>query len=269
MKRYNEGYNFEISNNGNYKNKRHIPIVIMLRIWLTIPLTIIGIILLLFMLPFSLVFVSLSDYVPSTVRNSDPDTIAVITGSYETNASEGSDDVYKYTFQYKDDDGTVYSGTGYSSGEMKKVGEEIRIKFKRNNPKRYNTEDLRNSTFGGGPGVFVIIFQGISLIILYFGTRKAIRRIILLKTGELANGKLIKEETISVDANNKTVVELTFEFTASDYKAYQVVVRSVGQNLRLNDEGYEKLVYDPGKPENAVLLDQLPNSVKSYFLRTI
>ena len=103
---------------------------------------------------------------------------------------------------------------------------------------------------------------------LFFSTRKAIRHINILRIGNLAEGKFLFKEPTNVQINNQTVYALTFEFTASDNKSYQVIAKTHHFH-RLEDEAFEKLVYDPGNPQNAVLLDELPGGIKNYFLKMV
>jgi len=269
MKEYNTGYNFENSNNGNYKNKRHIPLTIALRIWLLNGLTIFGIIWSLLFLPVSWFLIPFADFFPKSFNDDDPVAIGII---IESNTEPGRvypDDVYKCRYEYKLKDGRTYSRTGYYTGERKEPGEEIKISYKQNNPSRFRAVGFKNSLFGGFRlwnyvWPILLFIQVIGLIMFYHGTKEAIKQIYILKVGLLANGKLI-EELAPVDKN---FAKLTYEFTASDYKTYKVVIGSPFVK-RVTDEGYEMLVYDPEKPEKAVLLDQLPKGIKNLFLRLV
>jgi len=116
--------------------------------------------------------------------------------------------------------------------------------------------------------VFLLFFQGIGTLVLILSIIKTRRRILILKTGAFANGRLLARESTKMKIDKQPVYKLTFEFTASDAKIYKVTVNSF-RDGRLEDEIYEKLIYDQRNPEKAVLLDQLPAGIKDYFLKTI
>jgi len=269
MNGYNNGYNFESSNNLGYKNKRNIPLTIMLRIWLASALTIIGIILSLFMLPFSLTMVPFSDIFSTSFNSNDPVAIGIIIESNETSAEIGSESVYEYKYQYQLPDGRIYARTGYNTGERKNTGEEIGISYKQSNPAKFRAVDLRNSLFEGyTAAIFILLFQAGGLTMLYSGTRKALRRIYILRVGVISNAKLVNRNPPDDLIDERAIYDLTFEFTASDSKIYKVVF-TLSSVKNITDEGYEILVYDPEKPEKAVLLDQLPKGIKNLFLRLV
>ena len=58
--------------------------------------------------------------------------------------------------------------------------------------------------------------------------------------------------------NNRRVYELAFEFTARDGRKYQATARTSDPS-RLEDEREEPLLFDPEKPQDAVLLDEAPS----------
>jgi hypothetical protein len=265
MKTYDGIRDFTKSSYNGYQNKRAIPFILKFKIWSGFTMSKIGIITFLFMVPFTIGFVSFNDLFSPSFNENDPVAFGHITRTFATNASIGEEMVFGYEYQYKISDGKILSGTGYSTGDTKNNGDEISVLYKQNDPERSVAADLRSSLFGGEIGVFVLLFQGIGLLILILSILKAKRRANILKTGAVANGKLLNRELTNVKIDKQTVYKLTFEFAASDSKTYQVTVNSYKDD-RLEDETYEKLVYNPENPRKAVLLDQLPAGIKEYFL---
>jgi hypothetical protein len=266
MKTYDKGAGFEIMKTGNYNNQRFIPLNIRLKIWLGNPLSFIGLFFFLFGLPFSLVFVSFSNLFSASFSQDDPVINGFITEANPTNSYINDVRVYEYKYQFKLRNGNIYNGTGYSTGNSKSKGDEIRIFYKEEDPQKSKADDLRNSEFGTGIGLIVLIFPGIGLIFLFFSIRKALKQLFILKVGNIADGKFLYKEATNVKVNNQTVYALTFEFKAANDQIYQAVARTHHYH-RLEDEEFEKLVYDPENPENAVLLDELPRGIKSFFLK--
>jgi len=268
MKNYDSSSDSRRNMNGSYLNQRLIPFITKVKIWFGFTMSKIGIITFLFMVPFTIGFVSLKAIISPSFNDGDPVAEGRITKTTETNATIGEEMVYAYEYQYKIVDGRTLSGTGYSTGDIKDDGDEITVQYKENDPERSRAADLRNSIFGIEFAVLMLIFQGVGILILILSMLKARRRISILKTGAIANGRLLTRESTNLTIDKQKVYKLTFEFTASDAKSYRVTVNSF-RDQRLEDETYEKLVYDQGNPEKAVLLDQLPAGIKEYLLRMI
>jgi len=265
MENYKGIRDFTISSNDGYRNNRPVPCILKFKIWSGLTMSKIGILTFLFMVPFTIGFVSFNDLFSPSFDANDPVAVGHISRTFETNATIGEEMVYGYEYQYKISDGNILTGTGYCTGDTKNNGDEISVFYKQNDPEKSAAADLRNSLFGVEIGVFLLVLQGTGLFILLLSLRKAGRRIFILKVGAVANGRLLNRETTNVMINKQTVYKLTFEFAASDSKTYQVTVNSYKDD-RLEDETYEKLVYDPAKPQKAILLDQLPTGIKEYFL---
>jgi len=246
-------------------NKRIIPFGIKFRIWFGKIMSKIGLISFLFFVPFTLAFVPFNDLFSASFNQNDPVTAGLIIETIETNATIDEVMVYGYRYQYELPDGSICYGTGYSTGNTKNTGDEVTVQYKQEDPEKSRAADLRNSIFGKEIGIFMLVLQGIGLLILILSILKVRPQIHILKVGALTTGKLLNREATNVKINKETVFELTFEYTASDHKTYKTVVRSFKDDP-LRDDPYEKLVYDPGNPEKAVLLDQFPDGIKDLFL---
>jgi len=268
MKQYQRNYQFQTNINRVYSGNRKIPFGIQLKIWLGNVITIIGLGFLIMGLPFSFVFISFSTLFDHAFKASDPQCKAIISEVIPTNSYINKVRVYEYKYDYQAADGKTYSGLGYSTGKDFDNGAEILIHYLGDKPEVSKANDLRTSEFGGGMTLFVLIFPLIGLIMLFFSTRKTLNQLYILKIGELADGKLLFKTPTNTKINNQTVYALTFEFTASDRQVYQTVAKT-HQYYRLEDEQFEKLVYDPDMPSNAVLLDALPKGLKEFFLNNL
>jgi hypothetical protein len=109
-----------------------------------------------------------------------------------------------------------------------------------------------------GLGVsFVYIFPIVGLALAMFGVRTGIRRRYLLSSGELALGTLKLKEPTNTKINNQTVYKYTFAFEVPGGGTYEATAKTHLQR-KLEDEDFERLVYDPRDPSEATLLDELP-----------
>ncbi len=262
IKRHRTEFKRNISR--RYSAERNISIALKLKIWLSDVMVIIGGSFLLMGIPFALVFIPFASLFSPDFSEQNPIIEGTVIEAHSTGASVNETLVYEYTYTYNTTSGGNYQGTGYSTGQIFEVNDPIQVIYKRNKPELSKAKELRLSSFPTEVGFVVIIFPLIGLIMLYFGAKKAINAIWILKIGEVAYGKFLHKEPTNTTVNKQRVYKLTFEFTAKDNKTYQTISKT-HLTYRLEDEEQEKLVYDPDDPENAVLLDALPIAVRKYF----
>ena len=265
MKDYKKGTSFRRNISRTYSsNTREISLWMKIMIWFSDVLNVIGLVFFLFSIPFVLVFVFLSSSSPTSFYENDPTVKGAISDIRSTNSSVNEETVYEYEYSYSTPDGGEHIGIGYANGSELGVGDEIDVKYKRDNQELSEVDSLRDSEFPGWIGFIVLIFPLIGIAMLYFGTKKTINAIRILSYGEIAHGKYLTMEATNTKINNKTVYDLTFEFTAKDNNVYKTHAKT-HKYQNLQDDEFEKLVYDRDDPENAVLIDALPRSVRKYF----
>ena len=248
----------------NNQSTRSISIGLKLKIWFSNVMVIMGAAFILMGIPFVLVFVPFGSLLSPDFSDDDPIVEARITYANSTNASINEEEVYKYSFTYNTPDGGTYSNVGYSTGQYYGEGDTIIVRYKSNKPSISKAEELRESSFPPIVSLFTLIFPLIGLIMFFFGAKKSLNSIRILKIGEVAYGIFLHKEPTNTKINEQTVYKLTFEFTAKDNKTYKTISKT-HKYQRLLDEEKEKLVYDPNNPENAVLLDALPKTARKYF----
>ncbi len=265
MRTYNKGFQIKDYKRNIYTQKRSLPFGITLKTWFGNPLTFMGIVFIVMGVPFTFIFAPISSFVGPSFDENDPVTRGVIIEASGTNSYINDVQVYSYTFEYSTPNGEEYQATGYTTGNMQAIGNELPVYYKNNDPAVATAEGLRSSDFGRGLTLLVWIFPIVGFIIFVSSIRKVIKQMQILKVGVLADGIYLYQEATNTRVNNQTVYKLFFEFTANDGKNYQAIAKT-HKTHRLKDEEFEKLVYDPFNPSNAVILDALPNGIKSYFL---
>ena len=266
MKDIKRNTRFKKISNRRFGKERSIPVLMILKIWFSDVLNIIGGFFFLFSIPFVLIFAPVSTLLSPRVPSSAPSTKGKITEVHATNATVNEVPVYEYVYEYSLPDGGHYSGTGYNTGQIFSEGAPILVKYKPGQPEISSVDELRKSSFPVGVGLVVLVFPLIGLAMLFFGTRKAVNSIRILKIGKLAYGKFLNKTPTNTKINNQTVYKLTFEFTANDGRVYEAIAKTHKYG-RLEDEAEEQLVYDPDAPERAVMLDALPKAVKKYLAK--
>ncbi|MBN1252696.1 MAG: hypothetical protein JXR51_10745 [Bacteroidales bacterium] len=264
MKEYRNNKSFNSNITRSYDYARNISLGMKIKIWLFDVLSVIGLFFFLFSIPFIFSFVSFSSFSAPSFNENDPFAKGEIIEQNPTNAYINEVQVYEYKYSYNTPDGGQYTGVGYSTGISYNINDEVDVKYKRDNSEISTVDGLRVSEFSGWVFFLILIFPVIGISMLFFGTKKAINAIKILQFGEVAFGKFISKVETNVEINNQRVYDLTFEFTAKDNKKYKTHVKTHKYHY-LQDDEFEKLVYDRDEPENAVFIDVLPNAVRKYF----
>jgi hypothetical protein len=114
-------------------------------------------------------------------------------------------------------------------------------------------------------GVGSIIIGFLFLYPSYRRTRKE-RKIIMM--GRPVEGKLVYAEPTNLRVNEQPVYKLTYEYTTRQEEVQKFSVRS-HMIRNLSDEHTEILIYDPGNPAKAVVVDTLPGPVARYILNKL
>ncbi len=175
----------------------------------------------------------------------------------ETNASENNVRIYSYKYSFRAE-GADHEGVSYLPGRQHEPGEAVVVEYVEGNPALSRIRGMRRAEFG--PWIlFVMIFPLVGFIFILVSLRGGLKANRLLAHGKLAWGELLSKEPTNTRINNRVVYKLTFEFQPEEGGHAQAVARS-HMPEKLQDEKRERLLYDPFRPEKAVLLDSLPAS---------
>jgi hypothetical protein len=178
--------------------------------------------------------------------------------SKETNMRVNETQVYEHKYSFIGADGLEYRGASYETGGSLRNGQKVTIEYKQDNPETSRIKGMRRGIIGLF-GLMPIIFPAIGLCFIIAGIRKGVKACHLLRDGEQTTGKLKSKNRTGAKVNNQPVYKLTFEFAASDGTSHQAVAKSHRPEV-LEDEEHEPLLYDPSRPEYAVMLDDLPGN---------
>ena len=164
--------------------------------------------------------------------------------------------VYETSYSFRSADGYDVTGASYMTGRWIERGQAVTVEYVPSDPSLSRIEGSRASIAGVGVA-FVYLIPIVGLAFAMMGVRSGIRRRYLLSSGELALGKLKLKEPTNTKINNQTVYKYTFEFEVPGSGTYEATAKTHLQR-KLEDEDFERLVYDPRDPNEATLLDELP-----------
>jgi hypothetical protein len=183
--------------------------------------------------------------------------LGVVTDSEETNMESNEDTIYRVWFRYTPRNGEQrIEGASYRVLRGMRRGRRVRILYDANRPTVARIRGLSPTPFGAGIA-FVVLFPVVGFALLLLSLYNGFRAIHLLKEGHLALGTFISMTETGSEINDEPVMKLTFSFEADDGRTYEVTERTHEPDSLLDDE-YERIFYDPLRPQNAVLFDSLP-----------
>jgi hypothetical protein len=176
----------------------------------------------------------------------------------ETNMEINERSVWANFYEYHDAFGNEYEGEAFTTGTFMQVNEEVIVEYPTNSPQYGRIPETRSAEFNSWL-LLTWILPLIGLSLVYIGIRRGFDDFKLLKTGEIANAKLINKEATNTTVNYQRVFKLTFEYQTRDKKSYRKVIKS-HKTEHLEDNEFERLLYDPKKPDRSTLVDDISGS---------
>ena len=181
-----------------------------------------------------------------------------VSESWRTSASENDTPIFGHRYTFTGPDGKTYQGVSYATGRRVPPGETVPVEYVPGNPAVSRISGMRTTVFGRLV-LFVLLFPLVGLAFLAGGLRNGLRAARLLTRGHAALGVLKSKAPTNVTINKMPVYKLTFSFKADDGIEYNAVCKT-HQTAAVEDDERERLLYDPVRPSNAVLLDSLPGA---------
>jgi len=244
---------------------RAIPFFSRLSIFFSGVATIIGLAFFLMGSLFMLIFGMLVDFTDWRFSNDDPITTQTeLLEVRPTNASENDTPVYEYVYSYKVADGKQFEGSSYYTGTAKFKNDVVPVQYLKDEPQTSRIEGMKKGVFSPFILLFILIFPVVGLILSYIGISKNIKYIQLVKYGKLAYGTFSHMEATGSSVNKQTVFRFYFNFTDQSGNNFEATGET-HITSRLEDEDQELLAYNPNFPEENIMIDALPLSIKKFF----
>jgi hypothetical protein len=174
----------------------------------------------------------------------------------EGSEGERSPPIYQNHYRYNVN-GKTLDGVAYQTSKCVRAG-TVEVEYLRSEPDISRILDMRRQPLPAWLALLAII-PGTGFAVILGCLIKGRLRLRLLRIGLPAHGKLINKERRGTSDGPWEYV-MTFEYQAGD----GVLRRTTAKTLhpeRLEDHPAETLLYDPGYPEKAILLDDLPGTV--------
>jgi hypothetical protein len=206
-----------------------------------------------------------------------------ITRISDARFSVNNSKIYAYHYDFELGDGR-HSGVSYGREGKCSAGDKVAVEYATGRQMASRVVGM-NVTKAGWGSLLVLIFPLIGLGFVLAGLARGRKGLGLLRDGKQVMGRLTDMRETGMKVNKRTVYRMTFAFQAGDSQSYEVVARThqpeklsgetlgdtggpesrthppaeaPSQDGKGQNEVYEPLVYDPGNPSRAVLLDSLP-----------
>jgi hypothetical protein len=180
----------------------------------------------------------------------------MVTGVYETNATENEVDVYEYRFAFTAQNEKEYTGTSYTTGRQLSVESAVTIEYVPGDPSIARIQGARISTFT--PWVlFVLIFPAVGGAMFISAAIGGWRQVMLLRHGKIADARILTTHSTRMEVNDTPVLEYSYEIRTSMGEVFEGKSRSMPSD-RIGDEEVEPALYLPENPGRSILVDAIP-----------
>lgn len=251
---------------GNTK-ARNLPFFSTIQIFFSGVMATIGIVFLLMGSLFMFVFGMLVSFDDMKFSESDPVTAEVkIIAANSTGATVNDTPVFEYEYSYKTLSGEEYSGIAYNTGAASFENNQAKVQYLEGSPSISKITGMRKGSFPPWILLTLVIFPLIGAVMSYIGLKKNLEYIKLVRYGKITFGTFSHSESTGESVNKQRVWKYFFDFTAADGENYLGCGKTHIAH-RLRDEEKERLVYNPQNPNENVMIDALPISVKKFFDR--
>jgi len=170
--------------------------------------------------------------------------------------------IYEVRYRYSPAADISREGRSYfthtSSSTEPNVESDVVVEYPADRPDISRIEGMRCKPFHPALSLIALV-PAVGLILCLRGFQCGVMNVGILARGRPAMGKLINKRETGATVNKQRVWALTFEYKDENGQTHETVVKTHHEE-HLTDEDAERLVYDPGRPSRAVLLDGLPGT---------
>ncbi len=190
-------------------------------------------------------------------------TTGEVLGCEKTSFSEGGSKhrsgtpIFRSSYRYTVDHRTFESAS-YAKGVCAAPG-PARIEYLPGQPEISRIPGMRRNVFGPDT-IFLALLPLAGLLVAGIGLVRGRTSARMLAGGVPVSGKLVETKATAMRSNNRTVYQMTFEYTAHDGVTRRTTART-NEPGRFEKQEAQTVLYDPDHPGRAVLLNALPGKI--------
>lgn len=183
-------------------------------------------------------------------------------------------EIYKYGFSgVADKDQAIVTGYSYDVGGKFEPDQNVILCKSNFLGEKWKIEgaSFSSSTVNTFPNMLILAVTSLGTCLFlftafglwYFGAfRLGLRRLRVMRTGEIAEAEFLDSERLNVAVNSKALYRMRFEFAVPDGQKYVSVVFTTAPDELMPDRSQTVLAfYDPGSPEN----NDIPSKLKGLY----
>lgn len=182
---------------------------------------------------------------------------AIIESVKPTNANVNRTPVYEYRFHFQPGDGEPVNGTCYTTGQTWQDGDRVAAHYLPENPEVARLEGSRRSMFSPWIILFLLIFPTVGLAFFVPPIVSGVKKIKLLRSGEITGATSISSSPTNTSINNVPVMKYSYEFRDRLGAIYTGASKALPTE-KIGDEAAEPILYLPSNPQQSMLVDALP-----------
>ncbi|MDW7690395.1 hypothetical protein R9C00_23455 [Flammeovirgaceae bacterium SG7u.111] len=177
----------------------------------------------------------------------------------ETGTVVNEQSIEEYYFSFWTKEGEKLEGSSFGTDYQYHVGSKVSVEYLKSNPEYARIEGCRTAENGIAIGLLPLVIPLIGLVMVTIALNGGIRSYWLLKKGVAGYGKLTRKKATGREINDQVIYKMFFKFKAIDGNEYMAVTHT-HETDALEDEEKEVLLYNPQKPREGILFDNLPGS---------
>jgi hypothetical protein len=182
---------------------------------------------------------------------------AVIESVQVTNARDNKIWVYEYRFRFQPGDGLPVSASCYTTGQTWQEGDRTIVHYLPEKPEVARLEGARRSLFSPWIILFLLIFPTVGLGFFIPSIVSGVKKIRLLRSGEITGAISISSTPTNASVNNVPVMKYSYEFRDRLGVVYTGASNALPTE-KIGDETSEPILYLPSNPRQSMLVDALP-----------
>lgn len=259
MKKYNkQNHKQKFSNSKNIQIQRNLSFWIKLRVIFGGVLVFIGLSFTIMGLVILIPLASTVNYSSLKISKNSPITSGQLIDISPTDSYVNDVPVYKYSYEYSVRN-KKYTACSYKTG--KDEIKNFKVQYVEDSPEISIIEGMKSNTFPMWIFFLIGFFPIIGVFMLLGGFIKRLMYLRILQIGKITFGVFDRMEATGARVNEQQVYKLFFNYVAEDQKVYKAFGET-HKTHKLQDEQFEPLVYNPENPDEAIMIDGLPNAVR-------
>ena len=186
----------------------------------------------------------------------------------ETSVEEDEQIVYEFGFSFSDPETKEYfKGVSYDTDRQIYEGDSVQVEYLVSDPYTNRIEGMDSAMVPLWVFLLVLIFPTVGFLVTLSTVGMIKPQVDIIRNGVLTKAKLTLEEETNDAVNGETVMKFYFTYEVNGVKIDTTV--SSHNFDEITDEPEEDLVYHKDRPKEALIVDDLPKSIRKKIRKQL